>query len=87
MYLSGASTQTDICAIKYSCSLFKKIYFNINKSMEVCICVSVVGGGVRAAASGPDCSGVGEEAHAAPFQILGETQHGPYPAESSLLLH
>lgn len=51
------------------------------------MCVSVVGGGVRAGASRPDCSGVGKETHAAALQILGETQHGPYPAESSLLLH
>lgn len=51
------------------------------------LCVSVVGGGVRAGESGPDCSGPGEKTHAAALQILDQTEHEPHPAESSLLLH
>lgn len=73
-----ASCLTGICVIRYSSI----------QSIEVFACVfSVAGGGVRAGASGPHYSGVGEETHAAALQILGETQHGPHPAESSLLFH
>lgn len=77
MYLKGAGIQSAICFSEYSCI----------QCIEVCGCVSVVGGGVRVGASGPNYSGVGEETHAAALQILGETQHGPHPAESSLLFY
>lgn len=55
--------------------------------MCLCVCVSVVGGGVGAGASGSEHAGAGEETHAASLQILGQTQHGPHPSESSVLLH
>lgn len=51
------------------------------------VSASVAGCGVRVGTSGPERSGSGEEAHAAALQILGQTQHGPHQAESSLLLY
>jgi len=51
------------------------------------VCVPVVGGGVGAGASVPDCSGAGEETHAAALQILGQTEHESYPAEGPLLFY
>lgn len=58
----------------------------IDHGMDL-VCVAVVGGGVRAGASGPDCVGAGTETHAETLQIVGQTQHEPYPAESPLFLH
>lgn len=48
---------------------------------------AVAGGGLGAAAPGPDCSGAGEETHAAALQVLGETRHEPGTTEGPLLLY
>lgn len=77
MYIKEAGFQSDICVSEYS-------YI---QRTEVSICVSVVSSGVRVEVPGPEYSGIGEKTHAATHQILGQAQHGPHPAESSLLLY
>lgn len=52
-----------------------------------CLSASVAGGGVAAAAPGPDHSGAGKETHAAALQVLDETRNGPHTTEGSLLLY
>lgn len=47
----------------------------------------VAGGGLGAAAPGPDCSGAGKETHAAALQVLGEARHEPHTTEGPLLLY